>query len=127
MEFFKIVNANISESGIKETLTIESLEQFAPDLFILEKLNENSAKIGGIWGDFTLHRQEINGGLRFSLEECPNALAWTLTTSYPPARDAIVIHMTINRTRKAPEFIEEIHEFLDSHAEALESFFSTTP
>ena len=63
--------------------------------------------------EFTLERSMVKGGLRFALIECPNALCWTLTTGFPPKRDAIEIHLTINRTRKHEEFIEEINDFLN--------------
>jgi len=39
-------------------------------------------------------------------------------------REKAVIHLTINRTRKQDEFVEEIHQFLDDLAEGLESKFS---
>jgi len=43
----------------------------------LDKPSEKEANIGGIWGEFTLSRSKIKGGIRFSLIECPNALYWT--------------------------------------------------
>jgi len=69
-------------------------------------------------------QRKIKGGLRFYLEECPNALAWTVTTGYPPAREAVVLHLTINRQRKQPQFVDEINEFLDDHASCLETFLN---
>ena len=64
------------------------------------------------------------GGVRFALLDCPNALAWTITTGYPPAREKIVIHLTINRERKPQEFIEEIEQFLKDLETGLENFLS---
>jgi hypothetical protein len=55
--------------------------------------------------------------------DCPNALAWTITCGYPPTRDKIVIHLTINREQKPQEFIEEINEFLDGWMKGLEENF----
>lgn len=124
IEFFKIATVSTTEEHLQERLSLHNLEAYSELLFKLEEATENSALIGGIWGEFTLERQVIKGGLRFSLRECPNALCWTVTTGYPPQRDAVVIHLTINRQQKAPDFVEEIEEFLEDHKKGLQSFFS---
>jgi hypothetical protein len=76
-----------------------------------------------MWGEFTLRRDEIMGGVRFSMLDCPNALAWTVTTGYAPARDKLVVHLTINRERKQDEFLEEIRQFLDDLQNGLKTHF----
>ena len=78
-----------------------------------------------MWGEFTLNRTRINGGLRFSLIECPNGLCWSITSGFQPSPREVVIHLTLNRESKNPEFIEEIKEFLDSIEDGLKSFFAT--
>lgn len=124
MEFFKIVKVKTNEESIQEHITLGALENFSNEIFPLEEPSGNGVEIGGIWGEFTLNRAVIKGGIRFSLVECPNALCWTVTTGYPPERNSIVIHLTINRKRKLPEFIDEIEEFLNDHCVCLEKFFS---
>lgn len=119
MEFFKIVELNISEEKLAEKLQLQNLEHFSNELFSLQEPSAEAGSIGGIWGEFTLSRSLIKGGLRFALDECPNALCWTVTTGYPPARDAVVIHLTINRQQKQAEFLEEIEEFLSDHQACL--------
>jgi hypothetical protein len=124
MEFFRVVKAKTTEQLIQKHLIPENLENISNELFGLSAPEENALKVGGIWGEFTLSKSRIKGGVRFALVECPNALCWTITTGYPPDRDSIVIHLTINRQRKRPEFIDEIHEFLNDHCSMLEKFFS---
>lgn len=120
MEFFRFVKVKTQANNIQNDLTIKNLESLTNLLFVISDQNERQAKIGGIWGDFTLSRMEIKGGVRFSLLECPNALAWTITSGFPPDERAVVIHLTINRQNKDSEFIEEIEEFLDDHTKCLE-------
>tara|TARA_R110002050_G_scaffold37749_2_gene93456 strand:- start:1160 stop:1537 length:378 start_codon:yes stop_codon:yes gene_type:complete len=122
MEFFKIVAVNSSEKELRDKLQLKYLERFSNEFFSLEKAQESTVAIGGIWGEFTLSRSLIKGGLRFALDECPNALCWTVTAGYPPARDAVVIHLTINRQQKQEEFLEEIEEFLSDHLTCLEEY-----
>jgi len=45
------------------------------------------------------------------------------STGFPPERNKIVLHSTINRTRKPTEFIEEINDFLDEWEAGLISQF----
>lgn len=125
MEFFRTINSKTDENGIQNTLGFEHLELMSSQLFLLEPKSEYLAEIGSLWGEFTLTRQEIKGGLRFSLLECPNALTWTITTGYEPAPESIVVHLTINRTEKDDEFLEEIKDFLNDHTSLLEQVLSS--
>ncbi len=123
MEFFRTINISTDEQNIKNTLVFKQLELMSSELFLLEALNHHQAKIGSLWGEFTLARQEIKGGLRFSFLECPNALSWTITTGYDPAPNALIVHLTINRTEKDQEFIDEVEEFLNDQSALLEQAF----
>lgn len=124
MEYFRIAECSSNEKEIQEKFTVSSIESWCESLFPIEGGSDDEARVGGIWGEFTLHRDQIMGGVRFALLDCPNALAWTITTGYPPAREKIVIHLTINRERKPQEFIEEIEQFLKDLETGLENFLS---
>ena len=121
MEFFRIVEKESSEAEIRNKINIESISDIYPDIIVLGGNNE-VFQMGSFWGEFTLRRDEIMGGLRFSMMDCPNAIAWTITAGYPPARNKIVIHLTINRTEKPKEFIAEINELLDGWKTGLENY-----
>lgn len=123
MEFFQIVDVQATENIIQERLKLENLEAYCESMFPLDD-NPEVCLTGGMWGEFYVRRDSIMGGVRFSMLNCPNALAWTITTGYPPARDRIVIHLTINRERKQKEFVEEIHLFLEDLNKGLVSHFS---
>lgn len=123
MEYFKVVDIKITEKVIQEKLTLENLEAFCESIFPLEE-NPEVCLTGGMWGEFTVRRDPIMGGVRFSMLNCPNALAWTITTGYPPAREKVVIHLTINRERKQEEFVQEIHLFLEDLANGITQYCS---
>ena len=124
MEFFRSLDLVCQEKELQEKLSLENLESYSDLLFPLEQVQGKQVKIGGIWGEFQLFRQEIAGGLRFALLDCPNALSWTLTCPSPPNNDKLIIHLTINRQHKDPEFIEEIEEFLSDHLNKLASYLA---
>jgi hypothetical protein len=74
-----------------------------------------------------LSRNEIKGGVRFALVECPNALTWSITTGYPPKKEQIILHLTINRMEIDQNFMEEINEFIDDWEIGLLQFFKNKP
>ena len=123
MEFFSIVDVSTTEEAIQEKLTLENLEKFCESIFPMEDHPE-VILTGGMWGEFIVRRDAIMGGVRFSMLNCPNALAWSITYGYPPARDKIIIHLTINRERKQQEFLDEIHLFMEDLNKGLRSFMS---
>jgi hypothetical protein len=123
MEFFRIIKIKTQEKTIQDELTIVNLEFISNEIFVIEDQNKTEANIGGIWGEFTLTRTLIRGGLRFALVECPNALTWTITTGIQSDPDVIVIHLTINRLQQLDSFIEEIEDFLDDQNICLQQYF----
>ena len=124
MEFFKIIDIQTTQDWIQENITVDNLEKITETNFVIEKKGQD-ALIGTLWGEFELSYDKINGGVRFALTSCPNALAWTITTGFPPERDKIIIHATINRTKKQQEFIDEIHEFLNDWESGLLNFYKS--
>lgn len=122
MEFFRIINLKTQDKSIQEKLTIANLESISHELFVIGNQNTTEAEIGSVWGEFTLTRSLIRGGMRFALVECPNALAWTITTGIKPDPDVIVIHLTINRKEQTVDFIQEIEAFLDDQCSCLEQY-----
>lgn len=77
-----------------------------------EVLNWDSAADQGemycLWGQFRVNRELLELGVRFTLPDCPNALAWTVTAE----PEGTVIHCTINRQQHDPDFIETIETFV---------------
>jgi hypothetical protein len=112
MEFFKIINCQTSKDQIQQNINFDNLNDLCESLFVVD-YNNNLAEIGSNWGEFSLQKDNINGGLRFSLLECPNALTFTITTGFPPEPNKIVIHLTVNRFEIKPLFIEEINDLLN--------------
>jgi hypothetical protein len=52
--------------------------------------------------------------------DCPNELTCTFTTDYPPIKDQVLIHLTINQQQISEEFLEEISGFLEAWPNGLE-------
>lgn len=122
MEFFRIIDKQATEEQLQTKILPENIEEFAETMFFMENM-ENNFKGATLWGEFNISYDKINGGVRFALLDCPNALTWTITSGFPPEKDKIILHCTINRIEKPIEFIEEIEEFLAEWEEGLNRAF----
>lgn len=118
MEYFRIINRKATEAKIQSRITPENVDSFAETMLFLEPV-EHYFSGATLWGEFTISYDKIKGGVRFTLLDCPNALSWTITTGFPPDREKIIIHCTINRIQKPSPFIEELKDFLDEWEEGL--------
>ena len=122
MEYFRIIDIKTTEEEIQANICPENVAEFAETMLYLSS-EHNYFNGSTLWGEFKISFDKIKGGVRFSLLDCPNAIAWTITTGFPPQRNQIVLHSTSNRTQKPAEFIEEHEEFLDEWEEGLQTNF----
>ncbi len=120
MEFFAIAQTGLDEQAIQEQITVGQMEDYCDTVVVLESDGE-IGEIDTVWGEFLVQRQKIRGGVRFALLTCPNALAWTVTTGFPPAPDGVVIHGTINRTEQSEDFAASVAEFIEDWRLGLEN------
>ena len=118
MEFFrKVHNPDIDATLLKNLLTIESLTSLCASINTVTSNKENEGDIYCIWGAFNIRREEIRYGVRFSLLNCPHALAWTIT--YDTASQNIIIHCTIDKTEQDPDFVESIYVFVEDWSKGI--------
>jgi len=121
MEFFRTLSTELDSADMVRELTIDRLSRHCREIDKVLSHQGEQGEIYCLWGQFRVHRQPINGGVRFTLPGCPNALAWTVTTGLPPDPGATVIHCTINRQEHDPDFIDSIDLFLDALMDGLTS------
>lgn len=111
MEFFKEVHSpNLALPRLKDLLTINNLNNICSSISTVTAHEENEGDIYCIWGAFNVRREEIRYGVRFSLLDCPHALAWTITFNEEDKN--IVIHCTIDKKQQDQDFVDSIHEFV---------------
>ncbi len=121
MEFFKNVHgSNLDISGLKKLLSIDNLPRLCACISSVIHTDENEADIYCLWGAFDLKREEIRYGVRFSLLNCPHALAWTVTLD--EENQAITIHCTINEVETDEDFVFSIREFVTDWSTGIRDF-----
>ena len=113
MEFYAKSNISASAAELQRRLTIIELPRWCASI---EKVLDDaitSGEIYSVWGTFQIRREEIRGGLRFSLPGCANVFQWTVTTELPPDPQQTVIHATIVPDTHDAEFIETLEQFVE--------------
>ena len=120
MEFYSTTSVPTSAVELQRRLTITDLPRWCASIEKVLHDATTSGEIYSVWGTFRINREEIRGGLRFSLPGCANVLQWTITTELPPDPQQTVIHATIIRNEHDPEFIETLEDFVAHWKAGLE-------
>lgn len=111
MEFLQEVHSpDLDIRYLKNLLTINNLTNLCASISAMTPHKENEGDIYCIWGVFHVRREELRNGVRFSLLDCPHALAWTIT--FDEESQNIIIHCTIDKTETDPDFVDSIREFV---------------
>lgn len=118
MEFIqKVHNTQTDDNYLKHLISIKNLPVLCASIYNVITQKEDQANIYCLWGEFDLRRDEIRHGVRFSLLNCPHALAWTVT--YDKACQNIIIHCTIDKNEQEQEFIDSINEFVEDWSNGI--------
>ena len=117
MEFFAVVDRSLDADSLQRRLTVSTLAEHCEVIDEVLRHEGERGEIYCLWGGFEVRRERINGGVRFTLPGCPNALAWTVTVDGTAAE--VVVHCTINRHDHDPDFIESIEQFVAAWAEGI--------
>jgi len=121
MEFYARVDSDVGVLEIQEQLSIESLPTFCRFIASVAPGSHGGMEMFSDWGTHTVNRELIRQGLRFTLPDCPNALAWTITTE---SHGELVFHAAINRETHEPDFIETLEQFTSDWESGLARAFS---
>ncbi len=116
MEFYVAVPVRLSTQALQHRLTIDRLPQWCASIDKVLESRHDKGEIYCIWGQFRIRREIVRDGLRFTLPGCPNALQWTVTVE----GEKVLVHLTINRQRPDPEFVETIEQFIDDWRQGIE-------
>ncbi len=111
MEFFEeLEKPDINIDDLKNLLTINKLPTLCKSIDTVISNKGNEGEIYCLWGLFNIRREVIKYGIRFTLLNCPHALAWTITINNQNKN--IIIHCTIDKKEQEEEFIDSINQFI---------------
>lgn len=87
MEFYRRIAADATAEALQARLTIAALPAWCGAVSAVDWAEDEEGEIDCLWGRFLVRREAINGGVRFTMPECPNTLQWTVTTGLAPRPD----------------------------------------
>ena len=125
MEFFALADVRMDQAAIRDLIKLETLPELCASFESVEQPRRNQADVYSVWGRFRIHSLPIEGGVRFSMTDCPNGLTWSITTGFPPTPERVVVHAVINRIEHDPEFIDSLNEFVRHWKDGLENLART--
>lgn len=110
MEIFARAQVRISEGDLQRYIDVANLPEWCASIEEVTASQGSRGEIRTSWGDATVHRELINGGLRFSCPNNSDAMQWTITSdSARPAE--VLLHLTTNRSEH-PAADQEYMELL---------------
>jgi len=119
MEFFATLNTPATQQDLQQQLRLETLPRFCASIYELVGHERDRAEVNMVWGLFDVHRECIRGGVRFTLPNCLNGVAWTVTVNLDDRADEVTIHCTINRRQQDADFVESLEEFVQDWRKGL--------
>jgi hypothetical protein len=119
MEFFASLPGRVTAAELQQALDIAALPGLCASIDTVLACEGDQGRIYCVWGEFGVVRTPIQGGVRFTLLNCINAVTWSLTTDLPPDPDNIVIHLTINRTEQDADFVDSLEQFAADWQEGM--------
>ena len=127
MEFFVSAAVPFSAAELQQQVRIDNLPQWCASIDKVLSQQGERGEIYCLWGQFRIHREMICHGVRFTLPGCPNAVQWTVTAEETEGRREVRVHLTINRERHEPDFVESIETFLEDWRQGIERIAARPP
>jgi hypothetical protein len=119
MEFYGLADWQTTEQEIQQKVRLDTMPDFCEFIYYLMESRGELRKFDTFWGQFHMRREKINGGVRFTMPDCPNGLSLTITTGHPPDPQKVFVHCTINRLEHDPSFIATLEDFVKSWVAGL--------
>lgn len=120
MEFYGLADWQTTEQEIQEKVRLDTMPDLCESIYYLMESQGELGRFDTFWGQFHLRREKINGGVRFTMPDCPNCLSVTITTGYPPHPQKVFVHCTISRLEHDPNFLETLEDFVKNWVAGLE-------
>lgn len=112
MEFFATLKTSATQQDLQQQLRIKMLPRFCASIYEVLGDKGERGEISMVWGLFDVQRECIRGGVRFTLPDCLNGVAWTVTVNLADGDDEVMIHCTINCRQQDADFVESLEEFV---------------
>lgn len=119
MEFYSHAAVKMAVADIQRNIVVSKLPEWCESIVKVHTDQKNQGKISCLSGDFVVHRELLNEGVRFSMPAGPHAIQWTITTA---GENDVLVHCTINTAEPDPAFVENLEHFIANWRAGLEDW-----
>ncbi|MEN8169312.1 MAG: hypothetical protein ABFS08_03730 [Pseudomonadota bacterium] len=121
MELVTKALVRISEADLQRYIDVGNLPEWCASIEEVLSAQGSRGEIRTAWGEATIHRELINGGVRFSCPNNPHAMQWTVTID-PARASEVLIHLTTNRAEHEAEEQERLGLLVSDWRAGLEAW-----
>jgi len=119
MEFVRHATVEMTVADIQRNIIVANLPEWCASIVEVHTRDNNQGRMTCLSGDYVVHRELLNSGVRFSIPAAPYAIQWTLTSE---GDGTVLVHCTANAA-EAPEPLQQALDcFVDNWLIGLESW-----
>lgn len=124
MEFTRHAIVEMSIVDIQRHIRVVNLPDWCASIVAVDSQDSNQGRMTCLSGDFVVHRELLQNGVRFTIPAGPHAIQWTLTTD---GDGDILVHCTLNTDEAAEPMQQALNCFVDNWKSGLESWPDRRP
>ncbi len=111
----------IPEADLQRFIDVGNLPEWCEAIEEVVSSQGSRAEVRLSWGEAMIHRELVNGGVRFSCPNNEHALQWTLTAD-PLHPAEVLVHLTTNRESADADELERLELFIADWRAGLEDW-----
>lgn len=119
MEFTRHATVEMAVADIQRNIRVANLPEWCASIVAVQAKDSNQGHMTCLSGDYVVHRELLNSGVRFSIPATPDAVQWTLTVE---GDGKVLVHCTANAAEVSPEMTQALDTFVDNWLIGLESW-----
>ncbi|MDH5786359.1 MAG: hypothetical protein OEZ16_12240 [Chromatiales bacterium] len=121
MEIYGRAQVRIAEADLQRYIDVNNLPEWCASIEAVVSHQGSRGEIRTSWGEATIHRELINGGVRFSCPNNPYAMQWSITTD-PAHPSEVLVHLSTNRTAHEAQDLERMELLVTDWRAGLEDW-----
>jgi len=121
MEWFAEARVNLREADLQRYLGIDALPEWCAAIEQVLACKGDKGRLRCVFGEHSVRREMIRGGVRFTLPSSDYALQWTLTVE-AGLPGLVRVHCTSNRREHTAAWTVTLQGFLAAWQAGLEGW-----
>jgi hypothetical protein len=124
MEFSRHAAVQMSVAEIQRNVRVANLPEWCASIVEVHSKDSNQGRITCLSGEFVVHRELLNSGVRFSIPAGPHAIQWTITCHQD---GGVLVHCTLNTPDAPTELVQALDCFVSNWQSGLQGWEQRRP